>query len=139
MQDCESTGQSPGADQSPPQPEPLPFENDQPSALSVASHAARNPTQPIIQPANRKKKAVDKKSREVARQILQEKQAEFVLDLEAFEGMKRKVVDELAQKHHKKPEYMEAILTNKSLYKKQRAPNIQNAKVFRKAKELNEG
>lgn len=49
------------------------------------------------------------------------------------------MIDKLAEKHSRKPEYMEAILMQRSLYKKERAPNLQNAKVFWKARELNEG
>lgn len=138
MPDDESVQPMSGVDQSALLLEPLPFDNNTAPA-SLASHAARNPMQPVIQPRKKKKQSVDKTSKAVARQVLQEKQAEFILDLEAFQEMKQEMVNELALKHHKKPEYMEALLTQQSLLKKQRAPNIQNAKIFHKAKEMNEG
>lgn len=121
----------PGADQQiPPQPQPSP---------SFASHALRNPLVPVIQPVKKKKKPTDGHSASVAREILQEKREAFLDDLQAFQAAQQDMISKLAEKHSRKPEYMEAILTQRSLYKKERAPNLQNAKVFRKAKELNEG
>lgn len=109
-----------------------------PSVPSLASHASWNPSRPIIQP-RQKKNHTNKCSAAAASEVLQEKWAEFIKDLTDFQDKQQKVIQDLAQKHSRKPQYMEAILVQQSLYKKKRAPNIQNAKVFRKAKELNEG
>lgn len=110
-----------------------------PPSPSLASHALRNPLVPVIQPVQKKNKQTDKLSAAVSCEILQEKCEAFLADLQAFEEMQRATINELAEKHSRKPEYMETILRQCSLYKKEHSSNLQNAKVFRKAKELNEG
>ncbi len=136
MQTGEADGVHPGIEQQIQLPNLIP---PLPSTQSFASHALRNPSVPVIQPDRRKKNPTDKHSASVAREILQEKREAFVADLQAFEAAQREMINKLAEKHSRKPEYMEAIVMQRSLYKRERAPNLQNAKVFRKARELNEG
>lgn len=79
-------------------------------APSFASHALQNPLAPVIQPVQGKKKKNDKFSAAVSREILQEKREVFLADLEAFEENQRVAINKLAEKHSRKPEYIDMIL-----------------------------
>ncbi|RXW12151.1 hypothetical protein EST38_g13701 [Candolleomyces aberdarensis] len=48
-------------------------------------------------------------------------------------------MQELAATHHRKLSYIKHLVLKDSTYRKTRAPNLQNAKFHRKAKEMNDG
>ncbi|KAJ3574326.1 hypothetical protein NP233_g1839 [Leucocoprinus birnbaumii] len=102
---------------------------------SFASHAARNPLQPVIQPAPPKnKKTYDKQTLEVNRQLREEKKDVFLADLEVVQLAHQERIKELAHKYHCKLPYMEKVVKSQSLYHRRRKANLWNAKVTKKGK-----
>ncbi|EKM77184.1 hypothetical protein AGABI1DRAFT_11786, partial [Agaricus bisporus var. burnettii JB137-S8] len=77
-------------------------------------------------------------SQQIAREMRREKQDEFIKDLTEYQESQSKTFTDLAAKYHRKPKYIEKLMTSQTRYKKERGTNLFNAKVAWKRRQVNQ-
>lgn len=113
-------------------PTPITFLQDD------STHALRNPLQDVI-PPYKKPKHKKNATTEVEKAAIEERHSALQDDFASFFENQKKAIEDIVEKHHKKPEYVRRILTSAPRAEGMRAPSLYNALVHYKGKELNEG
>ena len=70
---------------------------------------------------------------------MKENSEALLKEVKDFHMLRDKMVQDLAVKFRKKEEHIRVLLCSESTLKTTRKPNIKNAIIHKKAKELNEG
>jgi K+-transporting ATPase c subunit len=108
--------------------------------LATNTWAERNPNKPTQQTRVRPKPTESQKN---AQKITAERnrQARVALapDITGLVASRKQQIKELATQHNITVQHIQKLIKNTTHYKKARAPNLSNALVHMKAKELNEG
>jgi hypothetical protein len=110
--------------------------------LAGGTWAERNPGKPVIPSRVRPRVELTHAERVTAALRMQqsnEKKQKMHEEIEDFHELQENRVKEIAEKYHKKPEYIRILLNSGSFFKSSRAPNIRNAIVHHVSKEINEG
>lgn len=101
---------------------------------SCSTLASRQPESTIqssrIRPALTQ---VQKATRKIGRNANIAKEKLFSADIHELVAQRDAMIVTLAEKHSKSPEYVNKILSTASAYKKQRKPNLHNARTHYKA------
>ncbi|TEB31940.1 hypothetical protein FA13DRAFT_1791234 [Coprinellus micaceus] len=114
----------------------------QPSDTS-ATHASRNPHQPVIEPNRNpqpRKTRVEKLDIQIRREQIREKENEMNKEIDMILEEKNKKIAEVAERFGKKPAALQKLADRTSTYCGQkRKSNLYNTLLKAKAQELNEG
>ncbi|KAF6742159.1 hypothetical protein DFP72DRAFT_860966 [Ephemerocybe angulata] len=111
----------------------------------TSTHALRNPLKDIIPPRQNPKKPlgpgedpVAVKNATALRRNETRKAAELLkAALDNLQEQQKLALEKIAEEHGRKFEHVETMFKRASLYSKKRRPNLQNALIHAKAKELN--
>ncbi|KAG6826202.1 hypothetical protein H0H92_000721 [Tricholoma furcatifolium] len=105
-----------------------------------STHATRHPEKPVIpaRPNYRKTTRAERETAEVRRALKRERNQAIQKELNDFMRRREEFTLELATKFSIKIEKARALVNSANM-KVKRAPNLRNALVSRRAKELNEG
>ena len=118
-------------------------EGEGPTATeSLDTWAKRLPTasvQPIQSRVYRPKTHAERQTIKMRSAQIKENVEALLAEVKAFHALRDKLVAELAEKFRKKEDYIRVLLCSSSTLKTMRKPNLKNAILHRKAKELNEG
>ena len=108
--------------------------------LTLATHAEHNPAF-IVQPVRKIKKLSDaqKASNLLRQKVEQEKHKQLIEAFEALLQRHAQEQEELAKKFCIKPEYLDKLKGTSKHFKVKRSMNIENAKIHKKAIEINGG
>ncbi|KAG6863754.1 hypothetical protein C0991_003460, partial [Blastosporella zonata] len=118
-----------------------PNENDEEQEDQRSTHASRHPEKLVI-PAQlnyQKTSRAERETAEVGRTLKRERKKAIQEEINRFFKMREEFTAELAKKFSLKDEKAHALVNAAVNVKRVRAPNLRNALVSRRAKELNEG
>lgn len=122
---------------------PTPLLDLDPNGVDDASTwAARNPQKDIIPPRKNPQPKKSAAAKALAQKNRDEKRAKndaMMFDVNALWNVIRQGIKDIATTHKRKEKDIEQLVLDKSRFKKRRAPNIRNALVAAKARELNDG
>ncbi|KAF8335256.1 hypothetical protein F5887DRAFT_829706, partial [Amanita rubescens] len=103
--------------------------------------AKRLPTavvQPIRSRVYRPRTHAERQTIKMRSAQIKENGEALLAEVKAFHVLRDKLVEELAEKFRKKEDYIRVLLCSSSTLKSTRKPNLKNAILHKKAKELNE-
>ncbi|KAG6806352.1 hypothetical protein H0H92_011616 [Tricholoma furcatifolium] len=105
------------------------------------THATRNPSKKIIPPRanNVQKSKAGQATANVGLALKKERKVAFEADVTAFTKLRDQTAEDLALKYSLKVPFVRLKLSSALLLKQPRRPNIWNALVSRRSRELNEG
>ncbi|KAF8347145.1 hypothetical protein F5887DRAFT_1072672 [Amanita rubescens] len=112
------------------------------AAESLDTWAKRLPTavvQPIRSRVYRPRTHAERQTIKMRSAQIKENGEALLAEVKAFHVLRDKLVEELAEKFRKKEDYIRVLLCSSSTLKSTRKPNLKNAILHKKAKELNEG
>ena len=112
------------------------------SAAVQSTWAKRQPTmliQPIRQRHHRQKTHAERQTDKMRYEHAKENNEPLQAEVKAFHNLRDKMVKELVGRFRKKEEYIRGLLFSSSTLKSTRKPNLKNAIIHQKVKELNEG
>jgi hypothetical protein len=112
------------------------------AAVTQSTWAKRQPTtliQPIRQRHHRQKTHAEQQTDKMKHERAKENNEALQAEVKAFHNLRDKMVKELAGRFRKKEEYIRGLLCSSSTLKTTRKPNLKNAIIHKKVKELNEG
>ena len=110
--------------------------------LSQSTWAERNPGKPIQPVRHRPPRPLthaEQETNKMRSEKIRENAKALQTDVKALHAFIEKSIRELAAKHKRKRTYISVLVHAKSTLKAKRAPNLKNALLHRKAKELNQG
>jgi hypothetical protein len=116
-----------------------PFDSDT-YPPSLATHAARN-SDHFVQPVRKISKLSDaqKASNLLRRKVGQVEHQQLIEEFDVLLQRHLQELEELATKFSVKPEYLDKLKGTSKHFKVKRSVNIENAKMHKKAIEMNEG
>jgi hypothetical protein len=107
---------------------------------NLATHAERNTTNSVQAPRTLSKLSDSQKASQLLRRMVnQEAHQRLIEDFDSLLQRHAQELEELAEKHDVKGEYLEKLKGTSKHYKGKREVNIENAKIHMKSVEMNAG
>ncbi|KAF8328053.1 hypothetical protein F5887DRAFT_898053 [Amanita rubescens] len=117
--------------------------NTGPTATAAESTWVKRQPTTLIQPIRlrqyRQKTHAEHQTEKMRHERAKENNEALQAEVKAFHNLRAKMVKELAARFKKKEEYIRVLLCSSSTLKTTRKPNLKNAIIHKKVKELNEG
>jgi hypothetical protein len=97
------------------------------------------PIQPIRHRTSQPKALAEKETARLKSEKMQENAKALQTEVKTLHVFLEKAINDLAVKYKKKKSYISTLVHAKSTLKAKRAPNLKNALLHRKAREVNQG
>lgn len=112
------------------------------STVNLSTWAERNfgkRIQPIRQRTSQPKALAEKETAKLQTAKMRESAKALQTEVKTLHTFLEKAINDLAKKYKKKKSYISTLVRAKSTLKAKRAPNLKNALLHRKAREVNQG